>query len=74
MSKIRIFNVVLILGLLTFPLTGSVFAEDILPTKVEKSIEPNENFEKKNSSAMDKQKAKKESKVDEQKTKMKSYH
>jgi hypothetical protein len=58
MSKKQIVNVVLILGLLTFPLTGSASAEDVLPTKVKESIETNENFEKKDDNATDEQKAK----------------
>ena len=58
MSKKQIVNVVLTLGLLTFLLTESASSEDVLPTKVEESIETNENFEKKNDSATDEQKAK----------------
>jgi hypothetical protein len=58
MSKKQIVNVVLTLGLLTFPLTGSASAENVLPTKVKESIETNENFEKKDDSATDEQKAK----------------
>ena len=50
MSKIQIFIVVLILGLLTFPLTGSAFAKEVLPA--------NEIFEKKDDNATDKQKSK----------------
>ena len=69
MSNKKIFFVVLILGLLT--LTGSAFAEDVLPTKVKESIEPNENLEK-DFEYIRKDIAEKESKLDEQKTKIKS--
>ncbi len=66
MSKKQIVNVVLILGLLTFPLTGSASAEDVLPTKVKESIETNENFEKKDGSATDEQKAKMKTESEEE--------
>jgi peptidoglycan hydrolase CwlO-like protein len=66
MSKKQIVNAVLILGLLTFPLIESAFAEDVLPTTVKEPIEINETFEKKDGSATDKQKAKKKAASEEQ--------
>lgn len=58
MSKKQIFNIFLMLVLLIFPLSGSAFAEDVQPAEVKESIEKNENFENREGSATEEQKAK----------------